>query len=119
MNLPRIKMKGTKGSFKKILLKLGERAFLIFLGLFIIVLILGAVIYYQYNILAKKKEVQAIKEPLQFQEKTYQSVFRIWQEREKKIEEAGLKEYSNPFEINHLKETTSEEPSGSSEIDQE
>ena len=119
MNLPRIKLKKTEWSLKRLLLNLGQRAFLIFLGLLAVALIFGAVIYYQYNILAKKEEAQIVKEPLQFQEKTYQNVFRIWQEREKNFEETDQKEHPNPFKVEQFEEVISGEPSGSSEINQE
>ncbi|HUW71945.1 MAG TPA: hypothetical protein VMV66_01975 [Candidatus Humimicrobiaceae bacterium] len=119
MNLPRIRIRKNKGSLKRLLLSLGERAFLVFLGLLAIALIFGVIIYYQYNILAKKEESQALKEPLQFQEETYQNVFRIWQEREKKFREADSKEYPNPFRVEQFKEAILEEPSGSSGVAQE
>ena len=92
---------------------------MVFLGLLAIALIFGVIIYYQYNILAKKEESQALKEPLQFQEETYQNVFRIWQEREKKFREADSKEYPNPFRVEQFKEAILEEPSGSSGVAQE
>lgn len=119
MNLPRIRTRKNKESTRRLLLNLGERAFLIFLGLLVIALIFGAIIYYQYNILAKKEESQVLKEPFQFQEETYQNVFRIWQEREKKFEEADLKEHPNPFKVEQFKEAILEDPSGSSGVAQE
>ena len=119
MNLPKIKTIKTKEWLKDLALTLGEKSFLTFLGLLVIALIFGAIIYYRYNILAKREEVQIIKAPLYFQEKSYQNISKIWQEREKKFEEVGLKEYFNPFEVNRLEETMSEESPGSPEIDQE
>lgn len=78
---------------------LAEKALLVFLGLLLIALIFGGIIFYQYNILVKKREVQIIEEPLQFREKTYQNILQIWQEREKKFQQAELKVYPNPFRI--------------------
>ncbi|KPJ73654.1 hypothetical protein AMJ48_00385 [Parcubacteria bacterium DG_74_1] len=118
MNLPRIKIRKTEGFLKRLLLNLGERAFLIFLGLLVIALIFGAIIYYQYNILAKREETQAIKEPFHFQEKTYQNISRTWQEREKKFEEADSKEYSNLFRVNQFEEVIPGEQSDSTEINE-
>ena len=136
MNLSRIKTREIKESLKRLLFALVKRAFLFFLGLLFVALLFGAVIYYQYNILAKKEAVQDIKGSLQFQEKTYQNVSRAWREREKKFEEADSKEYSNPFrlkqveevgpeghpettEVNESEESALEEPSSSSEVEQE
>lgn len=119
MNLLRIKIKGAKLSPKRLLFALGERAFLVFLGLFAVTLIFGAIIYYQYNILAKKKEVQIIKQPLQFQEKIYQNVFRIWQERERSFKEASPKEHVNPFKVERFQGFAPEEPPDSSGGEQE
>lgn len=115
MNLPRIKTKDIGGSLKGLLFTLAEKAFLTFLSLFVIALIFGAIIYYQYNVLAKKEEAQTIKEPLRFQEEIYQSVSRIWQEREKKFEGADSREYLSPFKVDQIREVTPEEHSEASE----
>ena len=77
---------------------MAERAFLSFLILLLISLILGGLIFYQYNILPKKKEVGPAENPLQFQEKTYQAVLKTWQEREKRFEETATKEYFDIFQ---------------------
>jgi cbb3-type cytochrome oxidase subunit 3 len=114
MNLSRIKTKEIGESLGKLVFIMAEKAFLTFLGLFVIVLIFGAIIYYHYNILAKKEEAQTIKEPLQFQEKSYQNVSRAWQERERKFEEADQKEYPSPFKIKQPEEAILKESSGSS-----
>jgi cbb3-type cytochrome oxidase subunit 3 len=118
MNLPRIKIRKTGRLLKRLLLSLGERAFLIFLGLLVIALIFGAIIYYRYNILAKREEAQVTKEPFQFQEKTYQNISRIWQKREKKFEESGSKEYPNLFRANQFEEVVPEEHFDSTEINE-
>ena len=114
MNLSRIKTKEIGESLKKLVFIMAEKAFLTFLGLFVIILILGAIIYYQYNILSKKEEAQTIKEPLQFQEKSYQNVSRAWQERERKFKEADQKEYPSPFKVKQSEEAILKESSGSS-----
>jgi hypothetical protein len=136
MKLSRIKAVEINKLLKRLLFTLVKRAFLFFLGLLVVALIFGAIIYYQYNILAQKEEPQTIKKSLQFQEKTYRNVSRAWQEREKNFREADSKEYVNPFradqirevtpeeqpepaEINEPEESTPEEPSGSSEVEQE
>ena len=97
MKIPKIKTKKTKDFFKKLPRVLGERAFLTFLGLLVIALMSGGFIFYKYSILAAKTEPQVIKKPLQFKEKTYQEVLKVWQEKGKRFKEADFKEYPNPF----------------------
>jgi len=97
MKIPKIKTKKTKEFFQKLPRILGENAFLIFLGLLIIALILGGFIFYKYSILVAKMEPQVIEKPLQFKEKTYQAVLKFWQEKEKRFKEVDFKEYPNPF----------------------
>lgn len=84
---------------KEVLIKLPrfltKYAFLTFLGLFIIALLIGSFVFWKYNILVKKTVFQSTEKPLQFEEKTYQEVSKIWQERERKFKEANLKEYSS------------------------
>ena len=99
MKIPKLKVKKIKEFLKKLPRTLGERAFLTFLGLLLVALIFGGIIFYQYNILVKKAEVQITEELLQFQTNTYQDVLKIWQEREKKFQETDFKEYPDPFRI--------------------
>ena len=97
MKIPKLKIKKIKEFLKRLPRILGERAFLTFLGLLLVALIFGGIIFYQYNILVKKAEVQITEEPLQFQEKIYQDVLKIWQERKEKFQETEFKEYPDPF----------------------
>jgi hypothetical protein len=76
---------------------LGENAFWTFLGLFIIALLIGGIIFYRYNILPKKVEVPSPEGILKFQEEDYQQVLQVWQAKELNFQEADLKEYPNPF----------------------
>jgi len=91
--IPKIELK----KIKKLPRILGERAFLTFLGLFFISLILGFFIFYKYNILARKTELKTTEKPLQFDEKTFQEVLKFWQEKGKRFQEADFKKYPNPF----------------------
>ncbi|MEK9134889.1 MAG: hypothetical protein AAB451_01105 [Patescibacteria group bacterium] len=77
---------------------MAERAFLSYLILFLISLIFGGFIFYQYNILMNKEEVKAPANPLKFDEKIYKDVLNIWQEREKKFGETGTKKYFDIFQ---------------------
>lgn len=76
---------------------LAERAFLSFLVLLAFCLIFGAAIFYRYNVLAKKANSEVNKNYLSFDEKTFQGVLKIWQEREKRFKEVDSKTYPNPF----------------------
>jgi len=97
MKPPKIKIKKIKGFLKRLLRTLGEKAFLSFLGLLLISLIFGGIIFYQYNILVKRTEVQIQEIPLQFQEKAYQNILKIWQEREERFNGTETKQYSDLF----------------------
>jgi len=76
---------------------LGEEAFLFFLVLIFLALILGGFLFYKYSFLVEKAKLEILEEPLQFEEKTYQEVLKIWKEREKIFQEADLKQYPDPF----------------------
>lgn len=99
--LKKIKLKKIKNFLKSLPRTLGENAFLTFLGLLFVSLILGAFIFYQYSFLIGKEPPTKIGEgaekPLKFKEKTYQNILKIWQEKEERFKETDLKEYSNPF----------------------
>jgi len=91
--------KGIKKFFKNLPRILGEKAFLTSLSLILFSLILGGILFYQYSILAKKAEPKTTEAPLYFQEKAYENILKIWQEREERFEAADTKEYSDPFRI--------------------
>ncbi len=97
MKLKKIKLENIKTRLKKLPKNLAEKAFLTFLKLFCISLIFGSFIFYQYVILGQKIEPQVTEKPIQFKEKTYESVLRFWQVREETIKEIDSKSYSNPF----------------------
>lgn len=118
MIFSKIKTKKNKELLKRLFLILAEKAFLTFLGLLFIALISGAIIYYRYNTLVETAEIQITKEPLQFEDKTYQKILKIWQERERKFKEADLKEYPSPLESDQ-EEAGLEEPPDSAGVDQE
>jgi hypothetical protein len=78
---------------------LGERAFLTSLLLFFIASVLGGLVFYRYSILVEQRRQEFSERLLYFDEKNLQEVLKIWQERQKKFEEAGSIQYSNPFRI--------------------
>lgn len=98
MKIPTLKTKKTIESLKKLPRFLGRHAFLTFLGLLLLSLVLGSFIFYQYSILAAKEKPEVIEKPLQFKEETYQEVLKIWQVRQTRFEQANLKEHLNPFQ---------------------
>ena len=73
MKIPKIKTKKIKDSLKKLPRVLGENAFLAFLGLLVIALILGGLIFYKYSFLVEKepptKIGEGVEKPLKFNEK--------------------------------------------------
>jgi len=97
MKIPKLKIEKIKDFFKKLPLALAEKAFLSFLGLFLLGSIFGGFIFYKYSVLANKAEPQTVETQLQFREKTYQEILKIWQEKEERTETAESKEYKNPF----------------------
>ncbi len=101
---------------KKVLAKLpwiiAEHAFLACLFLFVLALIFGGLTFYKYNILAQKAEFETLDQSLLLKEKIYQEILVVWQEQEKRFNEADSKEYPNPFEESvplPEEETTGEE----------
>ncbi len=82
---------------KKLPLILARNAFLTFLGLFLISLILGGIVFYSYY-KSVKKPVSSIpgKQSL-FKSQTYQEVLKIWEKKEERLKETEYKEYPNLF----------------------
>ncbi len=99
MKTPKLKIKNFKTFFKKLPRISGERAFLTFLVFLFLALIFGAFTFYKYGILIGREKPEALEKPLQFQEKTYQNVLKIWQEKEKRFNEADSKTYPDLFKV--------------------
>lgn len=83
--------------FKKQLRVLAEHPFLASLALILVALIFGGFVFYKYSFLVEKKGAEILEKPLFFDEATFREILKIWQERQKKFEEAESKEYPNPF----------------------
>jgi hypothetical protein len=97
-NLKRIKLNRIKDFFKKSLRNMAENCFFTFLGLFILSLILGIVIFTRYSILAEMPaENMGAGKVFKFETKIYQKVLKEWQEKNEIFSQAGTKKYSNPF----------------------
>jgi hypothetical protein len=87
-----------KETFWKILWALAKRAFLTFLALFILDLIIGGFIFYKNVFLIKQEQPGVGESPLQLKEKTLDEVLGEWEIRQKKFEEVNSKQYPNPFQ---------------------
>lgn len=97
MKIPKFKTKEIKRFLGKLPRIVGEHQFITALILIFLALILGGFIFYQYSFLVEKKEIELREKPLYFQEKTFQEILKIWQEREKRLKETDLKEYPDLF----------------------
>lgn len=98
MKIPKLKIKEIKKPFKKLPRVLAERALLTFLGLFLLSLIFGLIVFYKYSLLVQKAEPQITERPpREFNEKIYQEILRVWQEKEERFQAVDTKEYPDPF----------------------
>jgi len=87
-----------KAFVKKLPKKLAEKAFLTFLGLFVLSLIFGGLIFYKYSINPLKTEpIEDIKIGLKFKSETYQKILQVWQNNEEQFEKIDTKQYFNLF----------------------
>lgn len=89
--------KKTKEAIRWLPVKSAQHLFLSCLVIFILTLILGGVLFYRYSFLALRIKPES-GGPFLLDEKTYQEVLNVWQEKEKKFNEADLKNYPDPFE---------------------
>ncbi|MDO8435795.1 MAG: hypothetical protein Q7S82_00190 [bacterium] len=90
-------MKKIKHFFQTLPRILAEKPFLTFLVILLFFLILSGSIFYKYSILADKAKPEIPGKSLIFDEKTYNDILQIWQERKEKFEAADKKEYPNLF----------------------
>ncbi len=97
--LKQIKLNKIKEFFKKLPRILGGNPFLASLTFILISLILGSMVLYKYSILVEEKETETLIKPPLLEEEILKDVLKIWQDRQKKFDEAGFKEYPNPFII--------------------
>jgi len=91
-----LKFKSIKISFRISPKALADKAFLIFLGLLLIVLLFGAIVFYKYNNLINNSS-SASKEVPKFKETSYKEILRAWQEKEEKLKVIDLKKYPDLF----------------------
>lgn len=79
--------------------KSAERPLVVFVALFLLVLLIGAYVFYQYNIRVKTAELPEINQPVQFKENVYQEILAEWQNREGRFDQANGEKYINPFQV--------------------
>jgi hypothetical protein len=87
-----------KSFFKRIPRVLAENAFFTSVCFIILSLILGSLIFYKYSILTQRANIDINEGTFKFQEKSYQDVLKIWQEREEEFNTADSEQHSNLFQ---------------------
>lgn len=92
-----IELKQIKAFIKKLPKKLAEKAFLTFLGLFVLSLIFGGYIFYKYSINPQVESIENGKIGLKFKSETYQKILQVWQNNEEEFEKTDIKQYFNLF----------------------
>lgn len=86
-----------KKFLRKIINTLAGNPFLAFLSAIFLALIFGVIVFYKYDILNNKTEIETPEASLKLQEKSYQGILESWRQRESKFNEANSKIYSNPL----------------------
>lgn len=97
MKLKKIKISQLKEKVGKLPRILAEKAFLTFLGLLFLVLILSALLYYKYIFSVERAKPEILDKPLQLNESAFQDVSNKLQDRAKEFQEAGFKNYPDLF----------------------
>jgi len=92
-----IKLKQVEVFIKKLPKKLAEKAFLTFLGLFVLSLIFGSFIFYKYSIVQQTESIEVEKIGLKFKSETYEKVLQAWQNNEEQFKKTDVKQYFNLF----------------------
>jgi len=76
-----------------------EHAFLVFIILFLISLIVGGIMFYKYGILARSTELEPEAVLVRFSKDSYQKIEKEQQSRRERFEQADFKEHQDPFWI--------------------
>ena len=91
------KIKRCIAFFQKLPWLAGEWLFLSLLICTLIAVISGAIIFYQYAVLAPKTEPQVKLEVIKFQRDDFLDLVARWEERQAQFNAALEKNYPNPF----------------------
>ena len=92
-----LKFAQLKIRLKKLPKKLAEKAFLSFLGLFILSVVFGGFIFYSYGVAPEEEILDTGKTGLQFKSDLYDQVLEIWDDDEQSFEKTDTKQYPNLF----------------------
>ena len=76
---------------------LARHAFLSFLVLLLVSLLLGALLFYKYSYLTAKTEPEVSDKTTQFKKDLFQKVIDEWQNRQERSEGADTKKYLDSF----------------------
>lgn len=111
--LPKIKIYKIKEFLGKYSRILASHSFFALSTLFLLAIVIGGFIYYNYGFPSVELGLGNIKHFPQFKETLYREIQQEKQDRQKRFNEAGLKEYINPFESRVIvEEPVFEEGSG-------
>lgn len=66
--------------------------------LFSIVLALGVLVFYRYDVLVHFSEPKIVGKTVQFQKELYQQILKEWQARDEEFKAADSQKYINPFQ---------------------
>lgn len=100
------KIKNLRDRIKNFPRILAQKAFLTFLIFFILSLIFGFFVYYEYLILEEKKEPEITEKIFEFDRKKYKRVLEILDEKEKKFNLIEIEKFRDPFEALPKTETS-------------
>ncbi|MDI6591775.1 MAG: hypothetical protein QME61_02485 [Patescibacteria group bacterium] len=92
-----MKLKKIRQFLIKLPKTLAESTFLTILIFLFLALVFGGLIFYKYSFLVEKKKPEVFEKAIYFNEKAFQEVLNIWEEREKKFKQTELKEYPDLF----------------------
>jgi hypothetical protein len=82
---------------KKACQAIAQHFFGAFLVVFVLVLVIGSIVFYKYSILAQKTEAPTFANQVQFDDDLYQKLLEICRGRGEKFQSLQTKEYPNPF----------------------
>lgn len=97
MKLKTIKLKKFIIFSKKLPRILAGNSFLTFLALTFFAAVFGGLVFYKYSILSERTKPEVSQEVLNFNEKNFQEVLKIWDERQQRTVQIDAKTYPNPF----------------------
>lgn len=98
----KIYFKKLKNSAKNFPKALADKSFLSSIILIFLALVVGAILFYKYDVLVEKQEAQSSQTSLRIQQANYSFVMSEWQERQEKFDAADFKNWPDPFSFSGL-----------------